>query len=78
MPTDRPQVQLASPIGVADQVPVLVETFYTGKNTESASSGLDCEPVAFTPKGIIEMLDLRRPPCRETAAIGQSDGANKS
>ena len=67
---DRVQVQLAYAIGVADPVSVLVDTFGTAKVDEDRISDLVREHFALTPKGIIDMLDLRRPIYRLTAAFG--------
>ena len=67
---DRVQVQLAYAIGVADPVSVLVDTFGTAKVDEDRLSDLVREHFALTPTGIIEMLDLRRPIYRQTAAFG--------
>ena len=67
---DRVQVQLAYAIGVADPVSVLVDTFGTAKVDEDRLSDLVREHFPLTPKGIIEMLDLRRPIYRQTAAFG--------
>jgi len=67
---DRVQVQLAYAIGVADPVSVLVETFGTGTVDEERISNLVRDHFTLTPTGIIEMLDLRRPIYRQTAAFG--------
>ena len=67
---DRMQVQLAYAIGVADPVSVLVDTFGTAKVSEQRISDLIRELFKLTPKGIIEMLNLRRPIYQQTAAFG--------
>jgi S-adenosylmethionine synthetase len=67
---DRVQVQLAYAIGVVDPVSVLVDTFGTEKVDEDRISELVREHFQLTPKGIIEMLDLRRPIYKQTAAFG--------
>lgn len=67
---DRCLVQIAYAIGVADPVSVLVETAGTGRISEAALSNLVREHFQLTPRGIIEMLQLRRPIYRETAAYG--------
>lgn len=63
-------VQLAYAIGVADPVSVLVDTHDTGKVDETKLSDAVRKHFALTPKGIIEMLDLRRPIFKETARFG--------
>src|SRR4026207_233970 len=63
-------VQLAYAIGVADPVSVLVDTHGTGKVDETKLSEAVRKNFELTPKGIIEMLDLRRPIFKETARFG--------
>ncbi len=67
---DRCEVQLAYAIGVAEPVSVLVDTFGTGKISETELQKLVRENFALTPKAIIETLDLRRPIYKKTAAYG--------
>lgn len=66
----RCEVQVSYAIGVAQPVSIKVETFGTGNvNEELLARAI---PLVFdlTPKGIIEMLDLRRPIYKKTAAGG--------
>jgi S-adenosylmethionine synthetase len=63
-------VQLAYAIGVADPVSVFVETYGTGRVKEEKISELIRAHFKLTPRGIMEMLDLRRPIYRKTAAFG--------
>jgi S-adenosylmethionine synthetase len=67
---DRAEVQLAYAIGVADPVSVRVDTFGTGKVSETRLTELVRKNFSLTPKGIIESLNLRRPIYRQTAAYG--------
>ncbi len=67
---DRAEVQLAYAIGVAEPVSVLVQTFETGKISEDKLEELVRNNFKLTPKGIIEVLNLRRPIYRKTAAYG--------
>ncbi|MDQ2924071.1 MAG: methionine adenosyltransferase [Acidobacteriota bacterium] len=67
---DRCEVQLAYAIGVADPVSVRIDTFGTGKVSESRLIELVRENFKLTPKAIIESLDLRRPIFKQTAAYG--------
>ena len=69
-------VQLAYAIGVADPVSVLVDTHGTGKVDETKLSEAVRKQFALTPKGIIDMLDLRRPIFRETARFGHFGRTN--
>lgn len=63
-------VQLAYAIGVVDPVSVMVDTYGTGKVSESNLVRLIKKHFQLTPKGMIEMLDLRRPIYLKTAAYG--------
>jgi len=67
---DRAEVQLAYAIGVAEPVSVRIETFGTGKVSETKLTELVRKNFSLTPKGIIESLNLRRPIYRKTAAYG--------
>ncbi|HRY43954.1 MAG TPA: methionine adenosyltransferase domain-containing protein, partial [Thermoanaerobaculia bacterium] len=67
---DRAEVQLAYAIGVADPVSVFVETFGTERVDPAILPGLIRDHFRLTPKGIIEMLDLKRPIYRKTASYG--------
>jgi len=66
----RAEVQLAYAIGVAEPVSVLVETFGTGKLSETKLTELIRKNFSLTPKAIIEHLNLRRPIYQKTAAYG--------
>jgi S-adenosylmethionine synthetase len=67
---DRVEVQLAYAIGVPEPVSVLVDTFGTGKLSETKLTELIRANFSLTPKGIIESLNLRRPIYQKTAAYG--------
>jgi S-adenosylmethionine synthetase len=67
---ERCEVQLAYCIGVAQPVSVLVDTFGTGKISESIIAGIVQEVFNLTPKGIIQTLELKRPIYRSTASYG--------
>jgi S-adenosylmethionine synthetase len=67
---DRVLVQLAYAIGVAEPVSVYGETFGTGRIPDTRIADLVRAHFKLTPRGIIEMLDLRRPIYRRTAAYG--------
>ncbi|HVS74879.1 MAG TPA: methionine adenosyltransferase [Candidatus Acidoferrales bacterium] len=66
----KAEVQLAYAIGVAEPVSVMVESFGTSAISEERITALIREFFPFTPKAIIEALDLRRPIYRATAAYG--------
>lgn len=63
-------VQLAYAIGVAEPVSVRIDTHGTGRVDEEKLSEAVRKNFELTPKGIIEMLDLRRPIFKETAKFG--------
>ena len=67
---ERCEIQLAYAIGVAEPVSVRVESFGTGKMPDGEIEKLVQKTFSLTPKGIIEMLDLRKPIYRKTAAYG--------
>ena len=67
---ERCLVQLAYAIGVAEPVSVLIDTFGTGHVPDDRLAELVPDHFKLTPRGIIEMLDLRRPIYRKTAAFG--------
>jgi S-adenosylmethionine synthetase len=75
---ERVEVQLAYAIGVADPVSVMVETFGTGRVSESKLVELVRGHFGLQPRQIIETLDLRRPIYLPTATFGhfgrQGDG----
>jgi S-adenosylmethionine synthetase len=64
------EVQLAYAIGVAKPVSVLVDTFGTGKLSSMELEQIIREVFDLRPKGIIEMLDLKKPIYFKTAAYG--------
>lgn len=64
------EIQLAYAIGIAEPVSVLVDTFGTGKVDDELIAKEARELFDFTPKGIIETLDLLKPIYLQTAAYG--------
>ena len=64
------EIQLAYAIGVAKPVSVMVDTFGTGKISESAIADLLIENVDMRPAAIIKRFDLRRPIYADLAAYG--------
>ncbi|OKL36187.1 methionine adenosyltransferase [Domibacillus mangrovi] len=67
---DKCEVQLAYAIGVAQPVSIAVDTFETGTVSEEVLVNLIRKNFDLRPAGIINMLDLRRPLYRQTAAYG--------
>ena len=64
------EVQLAYAIGVAQPVSISINTFGTGTVSNDRLIQAVRENFDLRPAGIIEMLDLRRPIYRQTAAYG--------
>lgn len=64
------EVQLAYAIGVAQPVSVRVDTFGTGVIAEADLEAVVRQIFDLRPAGIINMLDLKRPIYRQTAAYG--------
>ncbi len=67
---DRCEIQLSYAIGVAEPTSISVNTFGTGKLPDDRIATLVREHFELRPKGLIEMLDLKRPIYRDTAAYG--------
>ena len=66
----RCEIQLSYAIGVAQPTSVSVDTFGTGKVSDTKLVEIIRENFDFRPAGIIKMLDLRRPIYKQTAAYG--------
>ena len=64
------EIQVSYAIGVAEPTSISVNTFGTGKLSDDAIVALVREHFDLRPRGIIEMLDLRKPIYRPTASYG--------
>ena len=67
---DKCEIQLSYAIGVARPTSINVDTFGTGKRSDTKLVELIRENFDLRPAGIIRMLDLRRPIYKQTAAYG--------
>ena len=67
---DKCEIQLSYAIGVAHPTSVMVDTFGTGKLSDERLVEIVRENFDLRPAGIINMLDLRRPIYKQTAAYG--------
>ncbi len=67
---DRCEVQVSYAIGVAEPTSISVETFGTEKISNEAIEALIREHFDLRPKGLIAMLDLKRPIYQKTASYG--------
>ena len=66
----RCEVQVSYAIGVAEPTSISVETFGTGTISIEAIEALVREHFDLRPKGLIAMLDLKRPIYQKTASYG--------
>lgn len=67
---ERCEIQVSYAIGVSEPTSISINTFGTGKVTDSTISTLVREHFDLRPQGLIDMLNLRRPIYRQTASYG--------
>jgi S-adenosylmethionine synthetase len=67
---ERCEIQISYAIGVAEPTSISVNTFGTGRLPDEKIVALVREHFDLRPKGLIAMLDLKRPIYRDTAAYG--------
>jgi S-adenosylmethionine synthetase len=67
---ERCEIQVSYAIGVAEPTSISVETYGTGKLADNEIVQLVREHFDLRPKGLIAMLDLKRPIYEQTAAYG--------
>ena len=67
---EKCEIQLSYAIGVAQPTSIMVDTYGTGKLSETKLVDVIRENFDLRPAGIIKMLDLRRPIYKQTAAYG--------
>ena len=67
---DRCEIQVSYAIGVAEPTSISIDTFGTAKVAESTIIDLVRTHFDLRPKGLSNMLDLKRPIYRPTAAYG--------
>ena len=73
---DKAEIQLSYAIGVASPTSIRIDTFGTGKLPEDKLVDIIRENFDLRPAGIIQMLDLRRPIYKATAAYGHFGRSN--
>ena len=64
------EIQISYAIGVAEPTSISVNTFGTGKIADEAIEALVRKHFDLRPRGLIDMLDLKRPIYQQTAAYG--------
>jgi S-adenosylmethionine synthetase len=67
---DRCEIQVSYAIGVAEPTSISINTYGTGKLSDDNIIALVREHFDLRPQGLIDMLDLKRPIYRATAAYG--------
>ena len=67
---ERCEIQVSYAIGVAEPTSISVDTYGTGKIGDNEIIQLVREHFDLRPKGLIAMLDLKRPIYQQTAAYG--------
>ncbi len=67
---DRCEIQVSYAIGVAEPTSISIETFGTGKASNEEIEALVAQHFDLRPKGLIAMLDLKRPIYQQTASHG--------
>jgi len=67
---ERCEIQVSYAIGVAEPTSIAINTFGTGAIADDSIAQLVGEHFELRPAGLVEMLDLKRPIYRKTAAYG--------
>ena len=67
---ERCEIQVSYAIGVAEPTSISINTFGTGKLSDNEIAALVRDHFDLRPRGLIEMLDLKRPIYRATASYG--------
>jgi S-adenosylmethionine synthetase len=66
----RCEIQVSYAIGVAEPTSISVDTFGTGRKSNQEIKQLIRKHFDLRPKGLIDMLDLKRPIYQQTASYG--------
>ena len=67
---ERCEIQVSYAIGVAEPTSISIETFGTGKVSDTVLTDLVRQHFDLRPYGLIKMLDLEKPIYQQTAAYG--------
>lgn len=75
---DRCEIQVSYAIGVAEPTSISINTYGTGKLSNDEIADLVRSHFDLRPQGLIDMLDLKRPIYRPTAAYGHFGRENNN
>jgi len=67
---EKCEIQISYAIGVSEPTSISIDTYNTGKLEDSVIANIVKEEFDLRPRGLIEMLNLRRPIYQKTAAYG--------
>ena len=67
---EKCEIQISYAIGVSEPTSISIDTYNTGKLKDSVIANIVEEEFDLRPKGLIEMLNLKRPIYQKTAAYG--------
>ena len=67
---EKCEIQISYAIGVSEPTSISIDTYNTGKLEDSVIANIVEEEFDLRPRGLIEMLDLKRPIYQKTAAYG--------
>ena len=67
---EKCEIQISYAIGVSEPTSISIDTYHTGKLEDSVIANIVKEEFDLRPRGLIEMLDLKRPIYQKTAAYG--------
>jgi S-adenosylmethionine synthetase len=67
---EKCEIQISYAIGVSEPTSISIDTYNTGKLEDSVIANIVKEEFDLRPRGLIEMLDLKRPIYQKTAAYG--------
>ena len=67
---EKCEIQISYAIGVSEPTSISIDTYNTGKLKDSVIANIVKEEFDLRPRGLIEMLDLKRPIYQKTAAYG--------
>lgn len=67
---EKCEIQISYAIGVSEPTSISIDTYNTGKLEDSVIANIVKEEFDLRPRGLIEMLDLKRPIYQKTSAYG--------